>query len=196
MAVQLCPDPKISLGSNGSSCSGLKNQRCQRDTDPRHRRIIMKKSDLQEGERKVIQAIDWAEVKEYIKNTPQTSTVYIGIDSQNHKDHTAFGLAIVVHIESSKGGHMFVEVSKTKKIKSIRERLMKEVELVVTASLELLDIVGKRGFQVHLDINPDPKHKSNEICKEAIGYVTGQGFECVIKPDSFAATHVADSLIQ
>jgi hypothetical protein len=154
------------------------------------------KSDLQEGERKITLAIDWAEVKEYIKNTPQTSTIYIGVDSQNHKGHTSFGLAVVVHIESSKGGHMFVETSKTVRIRSMRERLMKEVELVVDASMKLLDLVGTRGFQIHLDINPNPEHKSNSIAKEAIGWVESMGFEYKIKPDSWAASHAADNLVQ
>ena len=154
------------------------------------------KSDLKEGERKITKTINWDEVKEYIRQTPATSTIYVGVDSKPHKGHTTFGLAVVVHIESSKGGHMFVEVSKTARIRSVRERLMKEVELVVEASMKLLDIVGKRGFQVHLDINPDPIHKSNSIAKEAIGYVTGQGFECVLKPGSFAASHCADILVQ
>lgn len=156
----------------------------------------MKTNESKESERKITKAIDWDEAKEYIKNTPQSSTIYIGVDSQNHQDITSFGLAIVVHIESSKGGHIFVEVSKMKRIKSIRERLMKEVEIVVEASMKLIDLIGTRGFQVHLDLNPNPKHKSNEIIKEAIGYVTGQGFKCAIKPDSWAATHVADSLVQ
>jgi uncharacterized protein len=147
-------------------------------------------------ERRIVRAIDWNEVKEYIRNTPQTSSIYVGVDSKPHKGYTTFGLAIVVHIESSKGGHMFVEVSKTERIRSIRERLMKEVELVVDASMKLLDIVGKRGFAVHLDLNPNPQHKSNSIIKEAIGYVTGQGFEYAVKPESWAATHAADSLVQ
>jgi len=153
-------------------------------------------NDLNEGERKITRSINWDDVKEYIKNTPDTSTIYIGVDSKPHKGHTTFGLAIVVHIESSKGGHMFVEVSKMSRIRSICERLLKEVEIVVEASLRLLDIIGTRGFQVHLDINPDPKHKSNSIAREAIGWVEGQGFEYKIKPDSWAATHAADMLVQ
>lgn len=147
-------------------------------------------------ERRIIRSINWDEVREYISKTPATSTIYVGVDSQNRKGHTDFGLAIVVHIESSKGGHMFVETSKTSRIKSLRERLMKEVEIVVEASFKLLDLVGTRGFQVHLDINPDPKHKSNSIAKEAIGYVQGQGFEYAIKPESWCATHAADMLVQ
>lgn len=154
------------------------------------------KSDLKDGERRITQAIDWEDMTEYIKNTPQTSAIYIGVDSQNHKGYTSFGLAIIVHIESSKGGHMFVEVSKTARIRSMRERLMKEVELVVDASMKLLDLVGTRGFQVHLDINPNPEHKSNSIAKEAIGWVEAMGFEYKIKHESWAATHAADMLVQ
>lgn len=154
------------------------------------------KSDLAEGERRITRAIDWDDLKEYIKNTPQTSTIYVGVDSQNHKGYTSFGLAIIVHIESSKGGHMFVETSKTARIRSMRERLMKEVEIVVDASMKLLDLVGTRGFEIHLDLNSSPEHKSNVIVKEAIGWVESMGFPYKIKPEAFAATHCADALVQ
>lgn len=154
------------------------------------------KSDLKDGERRITQSINWDKVREYIKSTPNTSTIYIGADSKPHKGFTSFGLAVVVHIESSKGGHMFVEVSKMNRIRSIRERLLKEVEIVVEASMKLLDVIGQRQFQVHLDINPNPEHKSNMIAKEAIGWVEGQGFDYRIKPESWAASHAADMLVQ
>ena len=31
-------------------------------------------------DRRIIRTIDWEEVKEYIKNTPSTSTIYVGVD--------------------------------------------------------------------------------------------------------------------
>lgn len=146
--------------------------------------------------RKILRPIDWNLVREYIATTSPKSTVYVGVDSQQHGQYTHFGLAVVIHIESSKGGKMFVEISKAERMASMRERLMKEVELAVDGAFQVIDVIDKRGFVVHLDINPDPAHKSNSICKEAIGYVTGQGFECALKPYSWCASHAADHLIQ
>ena len=38
--------------------------------------------------------------------------------------------------------------------------LMKEVEIVTAGALEIVEIVGDRHFEIHLDINPSPEHKS------------------------------------
>jgi uncharacterized protein len=143
-------------------------------------------------ERRIIQSIDMNEVREAIKNSSKESSIYVGCDSQNYKKNTTFGIAIVIHIDSSKGGKLFVEISKTERMKSMRQRLLKEVELAVMTSLELIDVIGDRYFEVHLDVNPNPKHKSNIVCKEAIGYANGQGLNCKIKPEAWCSTHCGD----
>jgi predicted RNase H-related nuclease YkuK (DUF458 family) len=52
-------------------------------------------------------------------------------------------------------------------------------------------------MEVHLDINPNPKHKSSIAVKEALGWVKGSlGIDAKIKPDSFAATHAADHVVR
>jgi predicted RNase H-related nuclease YkuK (DUF458 family) len=52
-------------------------------------------------------------------------------------------------------------------------------------------------MEVHLDINPDPKHKSNVAVKEALGWVKGSlNLDAKIKPASFAATHAADHAVR
>ena len=42
-------------------------------------------------------------------------------------------------------------------------------------------------------MSPDPKHKSNKFKNTLMGYVSGCGFECRVKPESFAASSVADN---
>ncbi len=151
---------------------------------------------MAEGERRVTRSINYDEIGEAIRKSSKNSAIYIGCDSQQHRKHTIFGLAIIIHIESSKGGKMFVELSKAPRIKNMRQRLMMEVQIAVEASLNLIDDIGDRKFEVHLDVNTDARHQSSVICKEAIGYVSGQGFECKVKPDSFAATHAADHIVR
>jgi predicted RNase H-related nuclease YkuK (DUF458 family) len=52
-------------------------------------------------------------------------------------------------------------------------------------------------MEIHLDLNPSPNHKSNIAVKEAIGWVRGSfGFDPMIKPESFAATHAADHAVR
>lgn len=144
----------------------------------------------------VTKDIDYDEVKSFIENSPPDSVIYLGCDSQNVKKKTVFGLSIVVHISGSKGAKCFVKIANCKRIVSLRQRLMKEVEVSIAGAFEIIDSIGDRHFEIHLDINGNPDHKSNIVCKEAIGYVTGQGFDCKIKPDAFAASSVADHCIR
>ena len=80
---------------------------------------------------------------------------------------------------------------------NLKQRLLNEVMYAITAATEVIDVVGDRHIEVHLDINPNPAHKSNVAVKEALGYVKGQlGLDAVIKPHAFAATHAADHLVR
>jgi uncharacterized protein len=143
-----------------------------------------------------IQKIDWNEIREAIKNSSKSSSIYVGCDSKNKKTHTIFALVVVIHIDSSKGGKIFYESVRVPRVKAIKQRLMKEVEMSVAASFEIADVIGNRKFEIHLDVNGDPKHQSNVICKEAIGYVESQGFVCQIKPLAIASSYCADHIVR
>lgn len=52
---------------------------------------------------------------------------------------------------------------------------MKEVDYAVLTALSIIDVIGNRKLEVHLDINPNENYKSNIIVKEAVGYVLAQG---------------------
>lgn len=145
---------------------------------------------------KITKAVNYDEVREAIKNSSKESKIYLGCDSQNVKKSTIFGLSIIIHIDGNKGGKLFVELYKTNRIKSLRERLMKEVELAVTGAFKIMDVLENRKFEIHLDVNSNPDHQSNTVCKEAIGYVVGQGFNYQIKPLAFAASSCADHCIK
>ena len=72
-----------------------------------------------------------------------------------------------------------------------------EVQLAVTTATEIVDVIGDRHFEIHLDINPNPNHKSSVAVKEALGWVKGSlGMDAKIKPHSFAATHAADHVVR
>jgi predicted RNase H-related nuclease YkuK (DUF458 family) len=75
---------------------------------------------------------------------------------------------------------------------NLKQRLLNEVMYAVNVATELLDAIGDRHLEIHLDVNPNPKHKSSIAVKEALGYVTGSGFIGKVKPCSWAATHAAD----
>ncbi len=136
--------------------------------------------------------IDMEEVKEFIRNSSSSSAVYVGCDSRQFRNKTVFVTVVVVHINSNNGAKVFWQIEKVERITSIRQRLFEEVNRAVYVAMSIAEAVGNRPFEVHLDINPNPDHRSSVIVKEAVGYVLAQGLTPVLKPEAIAASTVAD----
>lgn len=120
----------------------------------------------------------------------------IGTDSMTYKD-THFVLAIVVH-RVGNGGIYFYKKFDHPGIKDLRTKLYTETQLSIeTADLlvsTLLDenenILEKLNLSIHLDIGTSGPTK--DLIKELEGWVTAVGYEYEIKPNSYAASFVAD----
>lgn len=122
--------------------------------------------------------------------------VYIGTDSQQDGQRTQFVTVVVVH-NPGKGGRAFYTREAVPRIKSLRERLLKEVWLSVMAALEVNPLLAEESeLEVHVDANPNTKFKSSAYVKELTSMVVSQGFEAVLKPDAWVAAHVADHVVK
>ena len=135
-----------------------------------------------------------------LESSPQSS-VYIGCDSIRYKKKgqwfAKYSTVVILHMDSKKGCKLFHESVDMPDYGNLKQRLLTEVQLAVTAATEVIDVLGSRHMEVHLDINPDPKHKSNVAVKEALGWVKGSlGLDAKVKPASFAATHAADHAVR
>ena len=138
--------------------------------------------------------------KAILDSSPQSS-VYVGCDSIRYKKngdwYAKYSTVIIVHMDSKKGCRLFHDSIDMRDYGNLKQRLLTEVQLAVTAATEIIDVIGNRHMEIHLDVNPDPKHKSNVAVKEALGWVRGSlGMDAKIKPASFAATHAADHAVR
>ena len=71
---------------------------------------------------------------------------------------------------------------------------MREVYLVAECFELFMDQLIDREVEIHLDINPNEKHKSSSVVSQACGYVMGMtGIQPKIKDEAFAASHAADA---
>ncbi len=138
---------------------------------------------------------DYRKIRNMIQGSSLETGIYVGCDSQVRGKSTDFVTVIIIHIDSRHGARIFHDTNRIERRLSLRERLWKEVELASLAALALEDSVGSRPFSVHLDLNTDPKHRSNVVTREAIAYIRALGLEPVVKPDAFAATHAADHIV-
>ena len=141
------------------------------------------------------------EAKKAIRESSHESSVYVGSDSlvfkKNGKKFARYSTVIIVHKDSKHGCMLFHHNETLPEFGNLKQRLMTEVQYAVEIATELLDVIGNRHMEVHLDLNSSPNHKSNIAVKEALGWVKGSlGIDGVIKPDSFAATHCADHLVR
>lgn len=143
------------------------------------------------GDRKVVDLVPYT-LNFLAENADHT--IYVGTDSQNVGENTIYATVIVFH-NSGKGGHVLYSKTVLPKITDRWTRLWKEVEFSIEAAEQIKHTgIPKVGY-IDLDLNPDPKYKSNQVLRSAIGYVESMGYKARVKPNAIMASCVADNLI-
>ena len=133
-------------------------------------------------------------IKEYI-NTHKDTQIIIGTDSQNKSKNTVYSTVIVLYIPGH-GGHCLFRRWKTPKERVRQVRLLREVEESINIANELVQAGCPRPEYIDLDINPNPKYKSNEVYQTARGWVESMGYEVRFKTLAPLVTTVADWLVK
>ncbi|PIV12811.1 MAG: hypothetical protein COS47_00585 [Candidatus Nealsonbacteria bacterium CG03_land_8_20_14_0_80_36_12] len=126
--------------------------------------------------------------------------IIVGCDSSSGET-PHFPVAVVV-LRVGEGGRFFLKrVKYQKKFYNWKERILEEILLSCQLALVLREklekkrksLVNKVNYQlryIHADIGQEGETK--DMIKEVVGLIRGNGFEAKIKPDSFAASTVAD----
>ncbi len=141
-------------------------------------------------------------VKNYILEAPDEKYEFtVGTDSQNHF-YTKIVRVIAIH-RVGKGGLFFYNSEYVQNISSLKQKISietsKSLELANglldrleyslmddNISIDDLDVV----FQIHCDIGNQGKTK--ELIKEITSWVEASGYTCLIKPNSYAASGIAN----
>lgn len=127
--------------------------------------------------------------------------IIIGTDSQNFHD-TKIVLVIALHSVGN-GGIFFYEIRRVNKIKSLKQKLIKETEISLDCATQLIEEFEKYyeetgfdytqlGFSIHVDAGYEGPTKL--VIPEIVGWVKSCGYDCKVKPYSFAASSIADML--
>lgn len=127
--------------------------------------------------------------------------VVLGCDSSSEKE-PFFPVAIVL-LRKGEGGRFFLKKIKyrQRKFYNLHQRILEEVFLSCRMALVLKEEIGREiknkmpGLKlefkyIHADVGTNGL--TRDMVKEVIGLIKGNGFEARIKPESFAATVVAD----
>ena len=72
-------------------------------------------------------------------------------------------------------------------------RMFEEVTKSIQLAVKMQELKGITP-QVHIDASPETNTKSftSKFSEQLRGYVVSSGFECMLKPDSYAANTIAD----
>ena len=144
------------------------------------------------------------EVKEFIKNTSETTKIYIGSDSvrflKKNVWFAEYATVVVVHHNGNRGCKIFGQLESERDYDQKRDkprlRLMNEVIKTANMFMELEDAIQDRHVEIHLDINPNEKYGSSCVISEAVGYIKGMcNVVPFVKPRAFAASIAADRLL-
>jgi predicted RNase H-related nuclease YkuK (DUF458 family) len=141
-----------------------------------------------------------SEIENYIKKDPEKEyELVVGCDSSSGKE--PFFPVCIVLLKKGHGGRFFLKRIhySQKKFYSFKERILQEVFLSCQLALDLREILEKKFEQknykfsfkyIHADVGENGATK--EMVKEVINLIRSNGFEPKIKPESFAASVVAD----
>ncbi|TSC94384.1 MAG: hypothetical protein CEN87_505 [Parcubacteria group bacterium Licking1014_1] len=145
------------------------------------------------------------EIFAYMAELPENSyEVVVGCDSPS-SDKPFFPIAIVI-LRVGFGGRFFLKKMRyseafSKKFVNWKNRILQEVYLSCELALCLKEVLGKKAKEADLNFNYQFKYihadvgeqgKTKDMVKEVVGLIRSNGFEAKIKPQSFAASVVAD----
>ena len=137
-----------------------------------------------------------------MKRYPGEYRVTIGTDSQNF-DTTKVVVVIAVH-HIGHGGYFFYDISHVRRITNVGQKLLYETQLSLEYARKLVDafedleletgdnILNNVDFSIHVDAGKNGPSK--QVIPEIVGWITACGYHVVIKPDSFAASCIADRI--
>tara|TARA_Y100001958_G_C21064386_1_gene426132 strand:+ start:390 stop:863 length:474 start_codon:yes stop_codon:yes gene_type:complete len=74
----------------------------------------------------------------------------------------------------------------------LSKRLLKETTDSIDLAIKIREKISKANIEIHADVNSNSIHKSSKYKNMIVGYISGCGFDCKIKPDSFVASGIAD----
>jgi len=105
--------------------------------------------------------------------------------------------AIVIY-KKGHGGRFFWTRKRIKNVKTLREKIYQEVLLSIETAKYLVPELkaqlnghcARYDLEIHVDVGE--KGQTREMIKEVVAVVSGYGYTAKTKPESYAATNVAD----
>lgn len=135
-------------------------------------------------------------IMSFIKEKPDNHyKLIIGTDSHPGIEESVFVTAIVIY-RVGHGGRYFYHKQRVAMKSGFKKRIFQEVSRSLKVASKITDYVSigestaLLDIEIHIDVGENGP--SSKIIKEVVGMVVGSGYDALIKPDSYAASNVAD----
>ena len=133
-------------------------------------------------------------VLDSVKANKDNCEIHVGCDSHFVKDKCVFAIVVAMYEYGKGGTYFFARLKVSRRLfMNMKLRLLKEVELAITLADLLSVFLERENLNVHLDINPDKRFKSSQVFTPATSWVKSLGYQCIVKPDSWASSWLADA---
>lgn len=121
--------------------------------------------------------------------------IIVGCDSQKIRAGSYdFVVAIAIHRVGFGGIYFWQRIIINRKM-SLKERMYHEAIMSLQSAEDVFSLLRENGIskyniEIHVDIGRNGE--TREMINEIVGMVRGNGYQVKIKPESFAASKVAD----
>lgn len=142
-------------------------------------------------------------IKAFLEEQPgATYNLVIGSDSHERQDidgkHFVHVVTAIVIHRKGFGGRYFWFKGKKKPVYTLREKIYAETLQSLDIARDFVPILrmaldgkaAKYSLEIHVDVGE--AGETREMIKEVVGMVTGFGYIAKTKPESYAASYVAD----
>lgn len=135
-------------------------------------------------------------ISDYISKN-ESIDILIGADSQSYgaSQTTLYGVVIVLY-KPGNGAHVLAKTKKLPKQYDLQTKLINEV----WESIEVAQYLENNGLPkplwIDIDLNPDPRYRSNTVLRQAVGLVEGMGYRVRYKHSGALCSYAANYLVK
>ena len=136
------------------------------------------------------------------KNIEGIFQIVVGTDSQNFNDTKM--VTVIAAYKEGHGGIFFYEIDRINRITNVMQKLNTETSRSLEVMMQLAGALEEASkykkmrentlLSIHGDAGWSDKGKTKELIPGLVGWIKACGFEAKCKPESFAASSIADKI--
>lgn len=134
-------------------------------------------------------------IKLFINEQPYYEyDIVIGTDSQNSVHGTKMVCVIAVH-RIGRGGIFFFDISYVDLVEDVRQKLILETSISLECAqkfVEIFRISPEISYTLTIHVDAGKIGESRHTIPSIVGWICSCGYNCSVKPDSYAASSIAN----